>query len=86
VKVEEALGARKLDEAGTCDGTRDLDLTLATIRQAQPGATLDEIPLRRWILESPHHEGSGPGMAPPDSMMQSPSTSAAPWLIAALPW
>jgi hypothetical protein len=31
----------------------DPDLTLATIRQAQPGATLDEIHLRRWILEYP---------------------------------
>ena len=51
VKVEDALGARKFGDAGAC--TLDLDLTLATIRQAQPGATLDEIHLRRWILEYP---------------------------------
>jgi hypothetical protein len=53
VKVEDAFGARKFGEAGACNGTLDLDLTLATIRQAQPGATtLDEIHRRRWILES----------------------------------
>jgi hypothetical protein len=51
VKVEDALGARKFGDAGAC--TLDLDLALATIRQAQPGATLDEIHLRRWILEYP---------------------------------
>jgi hypothetical protein len=51
VKVEDALGARKFGDAGAC--TLDPDLTLATIRQAQPGATLDEIHLRRWILEYP---------------------------------
>jgi hypothetical protein len=28
----------KFGEAGACNGTLDLDLTLATIRQAQPGA------------------------------------------------
>lgn len=47
VKVEDALGAGKLGEAGACYGMLDLDLTLATIRQAQPGATLDEIHRRR---------------------------------------
>jgi len=53
VKIEDALGARKFGDAGTCNDTLDLDLTLATVRQAQPGATLDEIHLRRWILEYP---------------------------------
>jgi hypothetical protein len=53
VKVEDALGARKFGDAGACNGTLDVDLTLASIRQAQPGATLDEIHRRRWILESP---------------------------------
>jgi hypothetical protein len=52
VKVENAPGARKFGEAGACNGTLDLDLTLATIRQAQPGTTLDEIHGRRWILKS----------------------------------
>jgi hypothetical protein len=52
VKVEDAFGARKFCGAGACNGTLDPDLTLATIRQAQPGATLDEIHRRRWILES----------------------------------
>jgi hypothetical protein len=50
VKVEEALGAGKFGEAGACNGMLDLDLTFATIRQAQPGATLDETRGRRWIL------------------------------------
>jgi hypothetical protein len=53
VKVEDALGARKFGDAGACNDTLDPDLTLATICQAQPGATLDEIHLRRWILEYP---------------------------------
>jgi hypothetical protein len=53
VKVEDALGARKFGEAGACIGTLNLDLTLTTIRQAQPGRTLDEIQRRRWILEVP---------------------------------
>jgi hypothetical protein len=52
-KVEDALGARKFCGAGPCNGTLDPDLTLATIRQAQPGATLDEIHRRRGFLESP---------------------------------
>ena len=39
-KVEDAPGARKFCGAGACNGTLDPDLTLATIRQAQPGATL----------------------------------------------
>jgi hypothetical protein len=42
-KVEDAFGARKFGEAGACNGTLDLDLTLATIRQAQPGATTLEM-------------------------------------------
>jgi len=50
VKVEEALGAGKFGEAGASNGMLDLDLTLATIRQAQPGGTLDESHRRRWIL------------------------------------
>jgi hypothetical protein len=33
VKVEDALGARKFGEAGACNGTLDLDLTLPTVRQ-----------------------------------------------------
>ena len=53
VKVEDAPGARKFGEAGAGNGTLDLNLTLATIRQAQPSATLEEIHQRRWILESP---------------------------------
>jgi hypothetical protein len=53
VKVEDAFGARKFSDAGACNSALDLDLTLATIRQAQPGATLDEIHRRLWILESP---------------------------------
>jgi hypothetical protein len=53
VKVEDALGARKFCGAGACNGTLDPDLTLATIRQAQPGATLDEIHRRRGFLEPP---------------------------------
>jgi hypothetical protein len=53
VKVENAFGARKFGEARVCNGTLDLDLTLATIRQTQPGGTLDEIHCRRWILEVP---------------------------------
>jgi len=53
VKVEDALGARKFGDAGACNDTLDPDLTVATICQAQPGATLDEIHLRRWILEYP---------------------------------
>jgi hypothetical protein len=53
VKVEDALSAGEFGKAGACNGTLDLDLTLATIRQAQPGATLDEIHRRRWILEVP---------------------------------
>jgi len=52
VKVEDAFGARKFSDAGACNSALDLDLTLATIRQAQPGATLDEIHRRRSILES----------------------------------
>ena len=52
MKVEDALRARKFGDAGACNGTLDLDLTLASIRQAQPGATLDEIHRRCWILES----------------------------------
>jgi hypothetical protein len=52
VKVEDALGATKFGDAGARNSALDLDLTLATIRQAQPGATLDEIHHRRWILES----------------------------------
>ena len=40
MKVEDALGPRKFGDAGGC--TLDLDLTLATIRQAQPGPTLDD--------------------------------------------
>jgi hypothetical protein len=51
VKVEDSPGARKFGDAGACNGTLDLDLTLATIRQAQPGATThDEIHLWGWIL------------------------------------
>jgi len=53
VKVEDAFSARKFGEAGACNGTLDLDLTLATIRQAQPGATLDEIHRGCCILEVP---------------------------------
>jgi hypothetical protein len=53
VKVADALGARKFGQAGACNGTLDLDLTLTTIRQAQPGGTLDEIHRRRWILKVP---------------------------------
>jgi hypothetical protein len=53
VKVEDAPSTRKFGEAGACNGTLDLDLTLATIRQAQPSTTLDEIHRRCWILESP---------------------------------
>jgi hypothetical protein len=53
VEVEDALGARKFCGAGACNGTLDPDLTLATIRQAQPGATLDEIHRRRGFLEPP---------------------------------
>jgi hypothetical protein len=53
VKFEDALGARKFGDAGACNDTLDPDLTLATIRQAQPGATLDEIHLGRWILKYP---------------------------------
>jgi len=53
VKVADALSARKFGQAGACNGTLDLDLTLATIRQAQPGGTLDEIHGRRWILKVP---------------------------------
>jgi hypothetical protein len=33
-EVEDALGARKFGQAGACNGTLDLDLTLATICQA----------------------------------------------------
>jgi hypothetical protein len=53
VKVEDALGARKFGEARAWNGTLDLNLTLATIRQAQPSATLDEIDRRCCILEVP---------------------------------
>jgi hypothetical protein len=53
VKVEDALGARKFGDAGACNDTLDPDLTLATICQAQPSATLDEIHLGRWILKYP---------------------------------
>jgi hypothetical protein len=52
-KIEDALGARKFCGAGAWNGTLDPDLTLATIRQAQPGATLDEIHRRCRFLESP---------------------------------
>jgi hypothetical protein len=52
MKIEDALGARKFGDAGARNSALDLDLTLATIRQAQPGAALDEIHRRRWILES----------------------------------
>ena len=86
MKVEDAFSARKFGEAGACNGTLDLDLTLATIRQAQPGATLDEIDRRRGFLECPRPGRIGTRAGPPtDSMMQSPSTTAAPWLIVAVP-
>ena len=53
MKVEDPFGTRKFGDAGACNGTLDLDLTLATNGQAQPGTTLDEIHRRRWILECP---------------------------------
>ena len=38
-----------------------------------------------WSL--PDQAGSGPAVGPPtDSIMQSPSTTAPPWLIVAVPW
>jgi hypothetical protein len=79
VKVEDALGARKFGDAGACNGTLDVDLTLASIRQAQPGATSTRfiVGVGSWSL--PDHAGSGPGAGPPtDSIVQSPSTTAAP--------